>query len=460
MHAAKSGAETIQMKLADFIANTSFNDLPEAFVLRLRQSLLDSIGCGLYGSLTQWGEIVNRYARTQGSGQCSIWGPTGGSGVAPGSAMIANATMIHSFEIDDIHFGTRSHPGGVTIPVALALAQLQPVSGRELLTLLAVGYETLVRVGNCQGVSSFNRGWHPTGTAGVFAAAATAGRLLGLSPEQHVHALGIAGTMPCGLMAAQYGAMVKRFYAGHTAWVGYTAAALAKDSFTGIEDIFDAEYGGYPKALSDEVFVDALTSELGHRYDAGSIGYKLFSCVGTNHTALQALTDLLKDEAIDWRAVREIRVRTSEYQVLHSGWDYTPGTVMAAQMNLQYCTAMLLMQGNVFVDQFKEEYLADPEVLALARRVRIEIDPGQKHSDRLAVVAVELADGTVREGKCSAARGHPNNPPGWSEIENKFNILASKIVSDETCRRIVEIVKGIDDMNDISPLTALLAARS
>ena len=446
-----------QLELAGFVTRTRISDLPAELIERLRWSILDSLGCGLYGSTTTWGRIVSEFARTQGKGDCRIWADPRRARASGPAAALANATMIHSFEIDDVHYASRSHPGSVTVPVALALAESgKPLSGGELIAGLAVGYELLARVGACQGISSFNRGWHPTGTAGVFAAAATASRLLGLNAEACVHALGIAGTMPAGLMAAQFGAMVKRLYAGHTAWAGYSAALLASRGFTGIPDIFEAEYGGYLKAVSDEINVAALTQNLGTRFEAGTIGYKLHACVGTNHTALDAALQLRNQGGFTWREVEEVSILTSEYQVLHSGWEYVPSTVMAAQMNLQYCMAVLLMEGRVFVDQFTEALVRDPQILALAKRIRVAVKPGQNHSDRNAQVEIRLADGRRLQAECKAARGHPLNPPSWSDIEDKFMILAGKVLPPRRCRRIVQLVADIEAVPDVSELARLM----
>jgi len=455
-HSNASQAGFAQRELATFIHGLPFAAIPENFRTRLKQSVLDSIGCGLHGAGTPWAAMVAAHATTQGSGPCRLWSHPGVR-VGSSAAVLANATMIHSFELDDIHSGSRSHPGGVTLPVALALAESgRVVPGRALIEALAVGYETLVRVGACQGVSSFNRGWHPTGTAGVFAAAATASRVLGLDPERCVHALGVAGTMPCGLMAAQYGAMVKRLYAGHAAAAGLLGASLAQSGFTGVTDIFEADYGGYPKAVSDVINLAALTEGLAIRFDAASIGYKLFSCVGTNHTALQAIADLMRTNAIGADAVESVEITTSQYQVLHSGWDYVPGTVMAAQMNLQYCTAVLLLEGDVFVDQFRDALLADPAVLALASRVKVITDPVQDHKDRTARVTLLLRGGRRLEGRCAAARGHALNPPEWSDLERKFLALAGGRLSEGVCAELVDMTRRLEDIGDVNSLLRLL----
>lgn len=461
MHEAGS-TETgpIQARLAAFVAETRYADLPPKLVERLKWSLLDSIGCGLYGSNTQWGRIVADFARSQGEGPCRLWGATSGKGVSPTAAVLANATAVQSFEIDDVHYGSRSHPGSVTVPVALALVESgTKLSGKKLIEALAVGYELQARVGYSQGVSSFNRGWHPTGTAGVYAAAATAAHALGLDAAATSHTLGVAGTMPAGLMAAQYGAMVKRLFVGHAAWAGLTAALLAKQGFTGIANIFEVDYGGYLKAVSDEISFDALHVELGQRYDGTAVGYKLFACVGTNHTTLEALSSIVHDHRIDWRDIEKIEVLTSEYQVLHSGWPYKPDSVMTAQMNMQYCIAVLLMQGQVFIDQFDERYLADPTILDFTKRIEITANKQQDHKDRNAIVMVRMKDGKTFKASCKAPRGHPDNPPTTADIESKFMALVSKILPAKNAARIVEIAATVEKMDDISELPSLLAAQ-
>lgn len=453
-----ANSSPIQAALAAFIVDTRFEDLPTDLVARMKWSLLDSLGCGLHGSQTEWGRIIAGYATAQGTGQARLWALHGGRRVPPAAAALANGTMVQSFELDDVHFGSRSHPGSVTVPIAMALIDDGiAVSGRELLTAMAVGYELLVRVGACQGVSSFNRGWHPTGTAGVFAAAATASRLLGLNAAQTVQALGVAGTMPAGIMAAQFGAMVKRLFSGHAAWAGLTAAMLAREGFTGIPDIFEVDFGGYPKALSDEVSLDALTDGLGSRYEAASIGYKLYACVGTNHTMLAALEDIVAREQPAWREIEEIRIRTSEYQVLHSGWPYEPSTVMAAQMNMQYCAAALLIHGAVFVEQFEPHLLADPDILALASRVKVITNTAQDHKDRTAEVEVVHRDGRRFTATCGAARGHPANPPDSGDIERKFARLARSVLPADHVRQVIDIVSRIESMDQLTALSALLS---
>jgi 2-methylcitrate dehydratase PrpD len=434
--------------LSEFVATLTYAQLPREVVSRIKCSVLDTLGCGLHGSLTPWGRIVADYA-TASDGRSTVWGRPAAGDLE--HAVLANATMVHSFELDDLHMPSRSHPGGITIPAALAMAEDGVrVTGQDLIAAVAAGYEVLIRVGMAQGVSSFDRGWHPTGTAGCFGSAATVSRLLGLNAEAVQHALGIAGTMPCGLMAAQYGAMVKRLFAGHASSVGVLAAKLAQKGFTGIPDVFDAEFGGYLEAVSDQVDASQLTEGLGTTYRTAEMGYKLYACVGASHTAIDAARQILAQQPeLDAATIREVRVVTSEYQRTHAGWPYVPSTVMAAQMSIQYCIAAMIRFGEVFVDQFAETLLADPGLVALANKVSVVADPAQSPHDRRAVVHITDTNGRSFSATSDFAAGHPRNPATWPDIARKFITLSAKVLPLERCHALVAEIEHLEDCDDV-----------
>ena len=165
------------------------------------------------------------------------------------------------------------------------------------------GYEIGPRVGKCMGPQHIGQGWHSGATVGVFSAAAGAAAALRLSTEQAVHALGIAGTQSAGLMAAQYGAMVKRMHAGRAAQSGLYGALLAEAGFTGIVDVFESPYGGFCSTFSrssDRFNLDELSWQLGREWETMRISLKFYSCVGSNHTTLDAIRMMQKQDAV-WR---------------------------------------------------------------------------------------------------------------------------------------------------------------
>src|SRR6202030_3476387 len=254
------------------------------------------------------------------------WG-TGQRLSSPHAALV-NGTQVQGFELDDVHREGVLHVGAVTLPALIAVAEsLAGLSGREFLTAAVAGYEVGPRVGKCMGQEHIGQGWHSGATLGVFSAAAGTARALCLSAPQTVHALGIAGTQAAGLMAAQYGAMVKRMHAGRAAQSGLYGALLAEAGFTGIVDVFESEYGGVCTTFSrshDRLRLAELTAGLGERFETFGVALKFYSCVGSNHTTLDAIRSIAARRPFRVDDVAKIVVHGSQATVDHVGWPYKP----------------------------------------------------------------------------------------------------------------------------------------
>ena len=206
--------------LADFASHLQYDDIPQAVVERMKMCVLDSIGCCLHGVTLPWTKSVENMVMDEGAiPVASIFGTSHKTSV--GSAALVNGTAGHAFEFDDMHKESILHPGSIAIPVLFALVEkLGKVSGKEFLTAMVCGYEVGTRVGNAASIQLFFDGFHPQGTSGVFVGAAAAGRMLNFNPTLMLDCLGIAGSQAGGLMAAQEGAMVKRFHSGRAAQSG------------------------------------------------------------------------------------------------------------------------------------------------------------------------------------------------------------------------------------------------
>src|SRR5262249_14314676 len=200
---------------------------PEVFA-GIKRLILDARGCAVFGTGLEWSRIlISPLTRLDRTKECAVWGTS--DRLSAPHAALANGTLVQSFELDDVHRAGVLHAGAVTLPALIAVAQLRsPMSGRDFLKAAVAGYEVGPRVGLCMGREHIGQGWHPGATLGVFSAAAAAAAALRLPQDQVVHALGIAGTQSAGLMAAQYGAMVKRMHAGRAAQSGLYAALLAE----------------------------------------------------------------------------------------------------------------------------------------------------------------------------------------------------------------------------------------
>jgi len=456
-----TGAKPQTRGVADFVSSLRYEAIPDDVRARIKLLILDSFGCALYGSDLPWSRIlIDTLSGLDTSGTTGVWG-TGKRLSAPHAAL-ANGTLVQSFELDDVHRQGVLHVGAVTLPALCAVAELNPgMTGREFLTSAVAGYEIGPRVGICMGQEHIGQGWHSGATLGVFSAAAGAARGLKLTPDQTVHALGIAGTQSAGLMAAQYGAMVKRMHAGRSSQSGLYGALLAAKGFTGIEDVFESPYGGFCSTFSrstDRFNLDELTSGLGERLETTRISLKMYSCVGSNHTTLDSIREMQARHPFGAADVDRIVVYGSQVTVDHCGWKYIPNGVTGAQLNLPYCVATLLLENEVFVDQFAESVLDDPRRIALADKVTVLHDPAItargsrfRHAVR---VEVYLKDGTRLDEQRDAPRAFASD----NEIVQKFRNLASHRVTPARADRLVDLVLGLDTLPDVGALIRELSA--
>ena len=214
-----------------FVSGLTYEQIPAEVRERIKLLILDSLGCAIYGANLEWCRILrDTLEALDATRTTSVWG-TSRKLSSPHAALV-NGTQVQGFELDDVHRTAVLHVGAVTLPPLIAVAESHAkLSGRDFLTAAVAGYEIGPRVGLCMGQEHIGQGWHSGATVGVFSAAAGAARALKLSADATVHALGIAGTQSSGLMAAQYGAMVKRMHAGRAAQSGLYAALLAQPRF-------------------------------------------------------------------------------------------------------------------------------------------------------------------------------------------------------------------------------------
>ena len=450
--------------IAEWVCGLQFDAIPREVIARIKLLMLDSLGCAVFGADLPWSRIlIETLAAVDTSTGCGLWG-TDRRLSAPHAALV-NGTLVQSFELDDVHRVGVLHVGAVTLPGVLAIAERGGMSGRDLLTAAVAGYEIGPRVGLCMGPEHIGQGWHSGATLGVFSAAAGAARALGLSAEQTVHALGIAGTQAAGLMAAQFGAMVKRMHAGRSAQSGLYGALLAERGFTGISDVFENEYGGFCTTFSRSTarFDRAeLTRGLGERWETMGIALKFYSCVGSNHTTLDALRIMQGKHPFGPDDLERITVHGSKVTVDHVGWPYEPQGMTSAQLNLPYCVATLLLEGDVFVDQFTEAMIADPARMALSRRVQVVEDPAITERGRryrhMVRVEVVLRDGTHMEETVEAGRGSEHAFASEADVTLKFRKLAGHRLPAAKVERIVEQVMGAEHLDSAAELVRSLAA--
>jgi 2-methylcitrate dehydratase PrpD len=466
--AEHSGTNNVHTRrIADFVSHLTYEEIPAEVRERAKLLILDSLGCGLYGANLEWCRILQgTFGGLDATRTTSVWGT--GQKLSSPHATLANGTQVQGFELDDVHRDGVLHCGAVTLPALIAVAENHAtLSGRAFLAAAVAGYEIGPRVGRCMGQEHIGQGWHSGATLGVFSAVAGAARGLSLNPDQTIHALGIAGTQSAGLMAAQYGAMVKRMHAGRSSQSGLYGALLAKGGFTGIVDVFEAPYGGFCTTFSrstDRFNLDALSAGLGSEWEAMRVALKFYSCVGSNHTTLDAIRDIRKRRPFTLEDLDKIVVHGSQVTVDHVGWPYRPEGLTSAQLNLPYCVATLLLEGDVFVDQFTEAAVHDQVRISLSKKVQVVHDPaitalGAKFRHKVSV-DVHLRDGSVHTETHEAPRGSEYSFATAADIIEKFRKLTRAVMPRSQQDDLIDAVLGLDDLADSKQLIGLLRANA
>ncbi|HWP35112.1 MAG TPA: MmgE/PrpD family protein [Thermodesulfobacteriota bacterium] len=445
---------TTSQRLADFIGKTTYDTLPPDVHEMAKLCFLDWLGAAIAGTGALPTDIIVDLVGEMGGKEEATLIPTGGRSSSLWAALV-NGAASHVVEMDDVHRTGLVHPGVAVIPAALALAEREGSSGRDLLTAIALGYEVAIRVGQALGPSHYER-WHTTGTAGTFGAAVACGKLLALDQEQLVWTLGSAGSQAAGVWEfLADGAMSKQLHAGKAAMNGALAALLAQRGFTGAERILEGEKG-FLKATSREPRLDRLTEGLGDRWEMLGTSFKAHAACRHIHSAIDATLQALRGRQLPPREVERMTVRL--YGAALDLCERVEATSpYAAKFNIPFCVATAVRYGRVGPEAFTEERLEERDIKELVRRVVLKRDD---ELDDLfpakwpAVVELVTRDGRREEVRVEYPKGDPENPMSREDLAAKFRDLTRKLLPAAKVERFIQIALRLDELENANLLFA------
>jgi 2-methylcitrate dehydratase PrpD len=342
------------------------------------------------------------------------------------------------------------HPGSPIVPAALALGELSGATGAQVLDAVVLGMEVALRVGLAAGHGHFDRGWHLTGTAGHFGAAAAAARLLGLDAGRTAAALGIAGTQVAGLQVA-LGSMTKAFHPGKAAANGVEAALLAERGLTAPPKVVEGRRG-FLEVSAPEPDAALVTAELGERWEAEANAIKPYACGIVSHPALDAAVGLRG--RVPLAAIRRIVARVNPV-VLDVMGVKDPRDGLQSKFSVYHCVAVGLIDGAGSPLQFSDARAVDPEVRRVRARVDAELDP--EMSRDAANLTVELRDGTVVEEAVEHARGSAARPLTDADLRAKAAALTAADPDDARVADLMDLALAVDELDGLAPLVAAAA---
>jgi 2-methylcitrate dehydratase PrpD len=439
--------------LADFAARLRYETLPEPAVDAAKRVLLDWLGNVYAGSATRAGQIMAELAAEEGGvPEAALLGQ--GRRTSALFAALVNGACAHSVEFDDIYKNALYHPGAPTIAAALAMAEKRHAGGSQLIAAIVAGYEVGTRIAEAVSPSHY-RYWHTTATVGTFGAAAAAGNILGLSPEQMAWAMGNAGSQAAGLwqFIKDGQTMTKPLHAGKAASNGVLSALLAQRGFNGAHRILEGEKG-FCNATSDGWDFSEVLPTLGSQYNIARTTFKMYSCCGHTHPAIDATLAIRKAYGIGPEEAARIRVRT--YSVATAIADNpSPVTTHQAQFSIPYCVAVALRFGRARMAEFEQERIKDPETTAVMQRIEVVSEDelsAMAPAKRPAIVEITTNEGRTFSHRVDFRKGDPENPPTPRELEDKFRALASSVLPGEAIRATMEKLARLEQIEDVTTL--------
>ena len=449
-------------QLADYVANSTFDDLPSEVIHKVKLSIRDSIGCTLAGSTTNIGKIlIKTIEDLGGNGPSTIMGS--GRKTSPPYAAFVNGNMADICELNDAN-------GATVIEPAISVAESVHSTGKELINACCLGYEVSGRIGPAvrptltPNVTAHGSGGHQT-----FGTVTAASKLLGLSKEMIANALGIAGAnapLPCNMKTIEgelgNSSMVKNNF-GSASLVGVLSAMLAKNGFTGPPDIFEGDTGFWKMYGSDHCDFGRITENLGTKYVVMDTGFKFYSACGATFGALDALESIMQKHQIVAEDVEKIIIKTAS-SVARMPWSNPepPKTMYEGEFDLPYVVALKItgLAGTPGPGWYTEDKLKSPQIHQIIKKVKLEPDA---ECDQLRYVGrlltkVEIVVKGNRyteyiEGKGSDPRRHIFSD---QELEDKFKYLAGLVLSKEKVEQLSQLLERLENLEDINKLAKLL----
>lgn len=451
--------KTLSQALADFAYDLSYRDLSSEIIEKAQISVADGIACALMAYDLPSSRIARRMWRDlKKAGKSSAW-MNGEKGDAQSTAWL-NCILMHGILHDDMQESTVGHMGSFVIPAAYALAEQEGKGGKDLLPAIVAGYEVSGRIALKSGLPIVKRGFRASPVFGPFAAAAVAGKLMGLSREQMQQAIACAASFSCGLLeAVNTGSMEWRFQNGGALRNGLMAALLAKEGLVASKTALEGKCGFFACFGGPEVReavlhqMGEITQSLGQDLEVGKNIFKPYPTCGYNQVGVEVAVTMAKKYDIQPENIEAIQATVAPENKHYPGGDFHGpfATLDQALLSKPFSLATAMMYRNITVDMYLSRLNA-PEIQRLAQKVSSKGKEGMGFLDYR--IDVKLKDGRELSGDQSLADMKNYSLDRNMEID-KFCRLSSNLLAREDALKIVQTIFQLKDMPDLTALSRM-----
>lgn len=458
----------LTLEVAAFIHGAKIGDLPEMVLANGKKSILDGLGLALSGSVAKSGEFVRRHLDDIGAGSGTATVIGSNRKVAPRFAAFANGVGIHADDYDDTQlavakdrvYGLLTHPTAPALPAALAMGETLGASGADVMLAYHLGVEVECKIAEAINPRHYQTGFHATATCGTFASASAAGRLSSLNVEQLQRALSIAGSQSAGLRE-NFGTMTKPFHAGRSSESGIVAVQFASYGWTATDKILEAPRGFF-SAAGGGYDPNAIHGKLGNpwTFDSPGVSIKPHPSGSLTHPGMTEMLRLIRENGIRAEDVVSVRVGTNSNMpnaLIH----HRPQNELQAKFSMEFCMAILLIEGRAGLNEFTDETVLRPDVQAMIEKVDFVIDERAEAAGyhlMTTYIDIKLKDGRTISGKADFGKGSPANPMSYDEVAAKFLECAEFARWDMgKAKEVVGMVAEFEKLPDIRGLMALVS---
>jgi 2-methylcitrate dehydratase PrpD len=449
---------------ADHAANLRYDDLSPRARDAAKQSILDTLGVILAASGMEPAvqAVIEIVRETGGAPDCTL---LAFDGKAPAlMAAFANGALAHCLDYDD-QTPWGQHCASSIIPACFALAERRGgVTGQELITAVAIGQDIFARL-RCN--VGWKKDWNLSTVLAVFAAAAAAARVAGLPAAKIAHAIGIASMQSSGIMEmiAGRGSDLRGMYAGFSAKGAVLAVMMAEKGVTGIDRMFEGQYGFFNSYFGGRYDRTAMLAGLGNDLLGAGTLYKRWPCVGTAHSHMKAAIDIVTEQNLSLAEIAEIRLHVGDYHDLMCqplAERRAPATLADAKFSLPFLVSVAIARKGMSVTDFSEAGLRDPDVLEAGRKISLVSDPALDWTLELPAGRVEILanDGRSWMKTGTGVPGNADNPMGWEDVCAKFRECAKVAITpiaESKIARAIELARALEGVADAADLIRSLA---
>ena len=447
----------ITKRLAEFIVNTKFEDLPEKAIRLVKHSFLDTLGIALGGSVEEGPKILGNFVKESGGNPVSsVVGQ--GFKTSPQNAALANGMAADVIGFSDISVIQMNHPSVTICPAVWALGEPLRSSGKEMILAHILGVEIADKISAGVKPHFHQKGWHPLCVLGTFGAAAAAGKLLGLDSRKMANALGITGEQASG-MRSSMGSMSKAYGAGRAAENGVVAASLARMGFTGPQDMFETR-DGFLHIFGEGADGSKILENLGDPFEfiAPGITLKPYPSCTCTHTTISGVLKLKAERQISPADVESVECRVSP-RVADLLKFHNPQNKFEAKYSIQYVVATALMDGRVVIPSFTEEKIKDPEKRRLMEKVKMVVSPelaklgyNPEQAPYGSTVVIKLKTGEEYTRQVNKGPWEPDTPPSWEDVCVKYRGCAELVLKASQIDDSIGIIHDLEKAQNLCRL--------